>query len=196
MSLEPVSLDFRSGSWGRHGQLGRFRRHRSRTIWKGTCSISQTSGRLESAASHPASRVAPTKRPWAPLVTSIKLEIPWLSDSILSSFRSFKFIPKLDQTRTSNLFAKTSTMASMAGDVSVAVDDRDLNHFALNPSCNVTWRQMISTPSAANALPRRKNVTEGWWISLRSWWVRICIYICIYIYMYIFVKQNLHYHQQ
>ena len=27
-----------------------------------------------------------------------------------------------------------------AGDVSVAVDDRDLNHFALNPSCNVTWR--------------------------------------------------------
>lgn len=30
----------------------------------------------------------------------------------------------------------------MAGDVSVAVDDRDLNHFALNPSCNATFMKI------------------------------------------------------
>ena len=54
-------------------------------------------------------------------------------------------------------------MASMAGDVSVAVDDRDLNHFALNPSCNVTWR--ADRRSALQVLPMRCQgviVTEGW----------------------------------
>ena len=100
-----------------------------------------------------------------PLVVAIQVQISWLSEN--SSFRNFKFIPKLNQPWSnrwiSNLkspknLASMASMASMAwmataGDVSVAVDDRDLNHFALNPSCNVTWRYADHGKSALQVLP-------------------------------------------
>ena len=71
-------------------------------------------------------------------------------------------------------------LIATAGDVSVAVDDRDLNHFALNPSCNVTWRYADHRKSALQALPMRCQCVisdKGLVIPEELGLVSICMYL-------------------